>query len=443
MNKVLKNSWALFLGMGFIMMAYGFQGSLLGVRAVQEEFSLTSTGFMMSGYFVGYFIGAATIPNIISRVGHVRVFAAFASLASLVVLIHSVIIHPFIWFLLRVLTGMSMVCIYTVAESWLNDRSSNKNRGSVLSIYMVILYGTMGIGMFLLNFSSPTNFQPFILVSIITSAALIPILLTKKKPPNFKKIQAMSLKELYVASPFGMVSSLFYGTIQSALFTLLAVYASSMNFTILEISIVTFLLAISGAIAQFPVGKISDIYDRRKVTVFSTFGAAIFAIIAMLVSRQMYLPGGLATSKTLFYIFFILFSFCSLPMFSLILAHTNDYISKDKFVAAGAGLQFAFGLGAMSGPFLCSIFMDFVGPNGFFVFLFIFHTFIGIFGVYRMKIREAVENPDSQFVAMPQTITPAGIELNPTTEHIEEPYSEKVKEILDRKGVKYKKDVSR
>ena len=161
----------------------------------------------------------------------------------------------------------------------------------------------------------------------------------------------MSLKDLYEASPFGMVSSLFYGTIQSALFTLLAVYATSMNFSILEVSIVTFLLAISGATAQFPIGKISDIYDRRKVIVFSTFGAAIFAIIAIFVSRQMYLPDGLATSKTWFYIFFILFSFCSLPMFSLILAHTNDYISKDKFVAAGAGLQFSFGLGAMSGLF--------------------------------------------------------------------------------------------
>ncbi len=440
MNKVLKNSWALFLGMGLIMMAYGFQGSLLGVRAVQEEFSLTSTGFMMSGYFVGYFIGAATIPNIISKVGHVRVFAAFASLASLVVLIHSIIINPFIWFLLRILTGVSMVCIYTVAESWLNDRSSNKNRGSVLSVYMVTLYGAIGVGMFLLNFSSPKNFQPFILVSVITSAALIPILLTKKKPPNFKKIQAMNMKELYEASPFGMVSSLFYGTIQSALFTLLAVYATSMNFTILEISIVTFLLAISGAVAQFPVGKISDIYDRRKVIVFSTFGAAIFAIVAIIVSRQMYLPDGLATSKTWFFIFFILFSFCSLPMFSLILAHTNDNISKEKFVAAGAGLQFAFGLGAISGPFFCSILMDLIGPNGFFVFLFIFHSLIGFFGIHRMKVRKTVENPDSQFVAMPQTITPAGIELNPTTEHIEEPYSEKVKEILERKGVKYKKE---
>tara|TARA_Y100000389_G_scaffold132003_1_gene129381 strand:+ start:163 stop:1452 length:1290 start_codon:yes stop_codon:yes gene_type:complete len=427
MNKVLKNSWALFLGMGFLMMAYGFQGSLLGVRAVQEEFSLTSTGFMMSGYFVGYFIGAATIPNIISRVGHIRVFAAFASMASLVVLVHAIIINPFIWFLLRVLTGISMVCIYTVAESWLNDRSSNKNRGSVLSIYMVILYGAMGIGMFLLNFSSPQNFQPFILISVITSAALMPILLTKKKPPTFKKIKAMTLNDLYAASPFGMVSSLFYGTIQSALFTLLAVYAASMNFSIFEISVVTFLLAVSGAISQFPVGKLSDMYDRRLVIVISTFGAAIFALFSIYVSKQMYLPEGLATSKTWFYIFLILFSFCSLPMFSLILAHTNDYIPKEKFVAAGAGLQFVFGLGAMSGPFLCSIFMNIVGSNGFFIFLFFFHTVIGLFGIYRMRIRKTIENPDSQFVAMPQTITPAGIELNPTTEPIEEPIKEENK----------------
>jgi MFS family permease len=111
-------------------------------------------------------------------------------------------------------------------------------------------------------------------------------------------------------------------------------------------------------------------------------------------------------------------------MFSLILAHTNDYIPKEKFVAAGAGLQFVFGLGAMSGPFLCSLFMDIVGSNGFFVFLFFFHAVIGVFGIYRMKVRKTVDNPDSQFVAMPQTITPAGIGLNPTTEPIEEPLKE-------------------
>ena len=421
MNKVLKNSWALFLGMGAIMLAHGFQGSLLGVRAVKEEFSLTATGFMMSGYFIGYFIGAKIIPQIISRVGHIRVFAAFASVASLVVLIHAVYVSPFVWFLLRALTGISLVSIYTVAESWLNDRASNKNRGSVLSVYMVILYGSMGLGMFLLNFSDPLNFEPFILISVITSIALIPILLTKRKAPTFKKISTMSLQEAFISSPFGMVSSFFYGTIQSALFTLLAVYATTMNFSIFQISLVTFMLAVSGAISQWPIGKLSDMFDRRKVIIIVTFAAAFFAFCAILSSRQMYLPGDLATSKFWFYIFLILFSFCSLPMFSLILAHTNDFIPKEKFVAAGASLQFTFGMGAIGGPFLCSIFMGIVGPNGFFIFLLFFHSLIGVYGIYRSRVRPVVENPDSQFVAMPQSITPAGIELNPSTEPIEDP----------------------
>ena len=421
MNKVLKNSWALFTGISFLMISHGFQGSLLGVRAVAEDFSLMSTGFMMSGYFVGYFIGAKIIPVIIASVGHIRVFAAFASIASLVILLHSVFIHPFVWFLLRILTGISLVSIYTVTESWLNDRASNKNRGSVLSIYMVILYTSMGIGMFLLNFSNPLKFEPFILISVLTSAGLIPILLTKKKPPNFKKIKAMSLKEVYKASPFGMVSSFFYGTIQSALFTLLAVYAASMNFSIFEISLVTFLLAISGAISQWPIGKISDSFDRRKVIIYSTFGAAFFAFCAIIASGQMYLPGDLATDRTWFYISLILFSVCSLPMFSLILAHTNDFIPKEQFVAAGASLQFTFGMGAMSGPFLCSIFMNIVGLNGFFVFLIFFHILIGAFGIYRNTVRNVVDNPDSQFVAMPSSITPVGIELSPTVEPIDEP----------------------
>ena len=227
----------------------------------------------------------------------------------------------------------------------------------------------------------------------------------------------MNLKELYDASPFGMVSSLFYGTIQSALFTLLAVYATSMNFSILEISIVTFLLATS-LLAQFPIGKFS-IFMMKSYCLFN-FGASIFSIIAILVSRQMYLPDGLATSKTWFYIFFVLFSFCSLPMFSLILAHTSDHISKDKFVT-GQGFNLLW-VGCNNWSFLCSIF-GYCWSNGFFVFIFL-SFYNRNFGIYRMKVRETVDNPDSQFVAMPQTITPAGIELNPTTEPIEDPAKE-------------------
>ena len=433
MNKILKNSWALFLGMSLIMLAHGYQGSLLGVRAVREEFSLTATGFMLSGYYVGYFIGARTITNLISRVGHIRTFAAFASIASIVVLLHSILINPYTWFILRVVTGISMVSIYTIAESWLNDRSSNKNRGSILSIYMIVLYGSMALGMFFLNFSSPVKFQPFILISVFMSLALIPILLSKKKGPTFKRITGMSLKELYKVSPLGMVGSLFYGTAQSALFSLIPVYAASMNFTILEISIVTFLIAISGALSQWPIGKFSDTFDRRRVIIYTTFAAAFFALCSIFASGTMFYDGMLGSSKTWFYIFVVLFAFASLPMFAIIFAHTNDYIPKEKFVAAGAGLQFAFGLGAISGPFLCSILMNSIGPNGYFVFLIIFHSVIGIFALYRMKIRDTRDNPDSQFTAMPQTITPIGMELNPITEPIEE--SSKTEDLIEENRI--------
>ena len=279
----------------------------------------------------------------------------------------------------------------------------------------------MAFGMFLLNFNSPTNFEPFILISLLMSLALVPILLTRREAPNFKDIKGMSLKELYKTSPLGIVSAVLYGTMQSALLSLLAVYAISMNFTIFEISLVTFLLTISGALSQWPIGKISDVFDRRKVIIYSTFISAFFALCAMYSTSSMYLPDGLGSSKVWFYLFLVLFSFASLPMFAIIFAHTNDFISREKFVAAGAGLQFAYGLGAISGPFLCSILMNMVGSNGYFIFIIFFHLLIGVFAIYRMSIRSSVQNPDSQFVAIPQTITAVGMELNPSTMPIEEP----------------------
>ncbi len=166
MNKVLKNSWALFLGMALIMIAHGYQSSLIGVRAVSEEFSLTSTGFVMSGYFVGYFVGTRTTPNFVSKVGHIRVFAAFASLASLSALIAVVYVNPFMWTISRFITGISLVSCYVVTESWLNDRATNKNRGQLLSAYMMVIYFGLDIGMLLLNVSKPEDYEPFILVSV-------------------------------------------------------------------------------------------------------------------------------------------------------------------------------------------------------------------------------------------------------------------------------------
>ena len=249
MFKIFKNSWALFSGFAILITAHGFQGNLLQVRSVIEDFSIITTGIIMSGYFVGYFVGANMIPNLVSKVGHIRVFAAFASLASLSILIHAVFVNPVIWTLGRFLTGFSLIGVYIVVESWLNDRATNRNRGGVLSIYMFITFIGLAIGTLLLNFNKPDQYEPFILTSLLFSIALVPILLTKRPAPKFKKTSFMKIKQLYNVSPLGTFSMLCTGLIHSAIFGVGAVYATSLNFTIFEISLFLFIITISGALS--------------------------------------------------------------------------------------------------------------------------------------------------------------------------------------------------
>ena len=401
------------------MIAHGLQGNLLGVRAVIEDFNFIATGAIMSGYFVGYFIGANSVPNLVSKVGHIRVFAAFASTASLSILVHAIFVDPFVWACARFLTGFSIVGIFIVMESWLNDRANNRTRGQLLSIYMFITLIALALGTLLLNFSSPEKYEPFILISILLSIALIPILVTKRKAPKFKKLGAIKIKDLYKISPLASVSMFCSGFIHSAIFTLSAVYAASMNFTIFEISLLIFLITISGGVFQWPIGYFSDRADRRLIIIGCTFLAAFFSFLAIYYSgaslENMYLATNMGFDKIMFFIFVTLYSGMAIPIFTLNLAYINDYIQKEKFVAAGAGMQIIFGVGAMIGPIMCSLLMNRYGNNGFFVHLLLFHLIIGFFGMYRITKRSYKDNPESTFTPLPRNITPLGIELDPTT----------------------------
>ena len=419
MQKEVKKSWALFLGIGTMMIAHGLQMQIMGIRSVLEEFSVFTIGVFMSGYYVGYFIGSKTTPNLVQKVGHIRVFAAFASLASLSALIAVAYVNPVMWTISRFITGISLVSCYVVSESWLNDRATNKNRGQLLSAYMIVLYLGLAIGMLLLNISEPRAYEPFILVSVLLSLALVPILLIKRPAPKFKKIGTISVKELFEISPLGSVSSFATGMIHAAFFSLISVYATKAGFTLFETSILLFIATISGVVGQGPIGYFSDIYDRRKVIVVTTFGGSALAFLSILSSsdplQNTYYMDEFALKKLLFFLFVGGYTSLCLPLFSLNLAHTNDFVPKEKFVAAGGGLQLIFGIGAISGPIICSVFMGWFGLNGFFIFLIIIHALIGIFGLHRMRVRETGENPDSTFTPMPATITPAGLELDPDT----------------------------
>jgi len=419
MSKLLKNSWALFTGYFVLMVAHGFQGNLLGVRTVIEEFNYIATGAVMTGYFVGYFSRANSIPKLVGKVGHIRVFAAFASMASLSILLHAIFVNPVIWTLGRFITGFSIVAIFVVMESWLNDRANNRTRGQLLSIYMFITLIGLSLGTLLLNFSSPEKYEPFILISLLLSSALIPILLTKRKAPKFKKLGFIDIKGLYKTSPLATVSMFCTGIIHSALFSLGAVYAAAMNFTIFEISLLLFLITVSGGIFQLPIGYYSDKSDRRIIIIFCTFLASLFAFLCILASgtslENMYLATNIGIDKIMFFVYVALYAGMCIPLFTLNLAYVNDYISKEKFVAAGGGMQIIFGIGAMTGPIFCSLMMSKYGTNGFFVHLLFFHLIIGSFGLYRITKRSYKDNPESTFTPLPRNITPLGIELDPTT----------------------------
>jgi len=410
MFTVLRNTWALFFGFAIICLGHGLQGTLIGVRSVLEEFSYISTGLIVAGYYVGFFIGSILIPILLGRVGHIRVFAALASLASIAILLHSVFIDPYSWFFIRILTGVSLSGIYVIMESWLNERSTNQTRGKVLSIYMIITFVFVGMGQLLLNLSDPAQVDLFILVSVLLSMALLPILLSKTEQPDISNPKSFTLKELYIITPLGFVGALLTGLAHSAVFGYGAVFASSRGLSILEVSIFMIIITSFGALSQWPVGLLSDRIDRRIILIGVTFVAAGLCI---------FIVGSSYISLTLFFILVAIYSSMCLPMYSLVVAHTNDFLLPNEIVAASSSIARLVGLGSILGPILASSIMSIIGSNGFFVYLFVIHGILGLFGLYRLAKRTKPSDLESQYVPLPRNITPAGMELNPITEPTE------------------------
>ena len=411
MINVLLKTWALFFGFAIISLAHGLQGTLIGVRAVVEGFSFISTGFVIAGYYVGYLTGSIIIPIFLKRVGHIRVFAALASLASIAILLHSVFIEPYMWFFIRIFTGISLAGIYVIMESWLNDKSTNKTRGQILSIYMIITFASLGMGQFLLNLSDPAKVDLFILVSILLSFALLPILLSVTEAPNTTNPKAFSLKELFIISPFGFVGAFFTGLAHSAILGYGAVYAAAKGLGLFEISVFMVIVTSFGALFQWPVGYVSDKIDRRIILIGVTLiasGLSLFIVASSYISI------------IIFFILLAIYAGMSLPMYSLTIAHTNDFLQQDEIIGASSTIAILVGLGAICGPIIASFFMNLIGPDGFFIYLFIVHGLLGLFGLYRLAKRTKPTDLESQYTPLPRNISAAGMELTPIAEPLDE-----------------------
>ncbi|WP_170338636.1 MFS transporter [Ruegeria arenilitoris] len=382
MLQVLASAWALLLGMGLLMIGNGLQGTLLGVRGEIEGFSTLQMSFVMSAYFVGFLGGSRLAPEMIRRVGHVRVFAALASFISAVMISYPMLTDPIAWSLGRVVIGFCFSGVYVTAESWLNNAASNENRGQALSLYMIVQMIGIVSAQALMLAGDPAGYETFVIASILVSVSFAPILLSISPTPAFDTTKPMTLRQLMDTSPLGCVGMFLLGGIFSAQFGMAAVYGARAGLTLVEISTFVASFYIGALVLQYPLGWFSDRMDRRLLILLVSVVGGISAAVGMVFGVDF--PVLLAAAFVI--------GGMSNPLYSLLIAYTNDYLEHEDMAAASGGLIFINGLGAIAGPLITGWLMgDAVfGPSGFFLFIAALLFAMAVYAVYRMTQRASV-----------------------------------------------------
>jgi MFS family permease len=400
MLTVLRNSWALLLGMMLLMLGNGMQGSLLGIRGGLENMSTFQLSVVMSCYFLGFLFGSRMAPEMIRRVGHVRVFAALGSLISAVLIMYAVAPNWIAWAVMRVLIGFSFSGVYITAESWLNNASTNENRGQALSLYLIVQMIGIIAAQGLLNLGDPSGYILFIIPSVLVSLAFTPILLSVSQAPAFESTKPLSFKRLYQASPLGCVGMFVLGGIFSAQFGMAAVWGTQAGLSVRDISIFIAAIYVGGLVAQYPIGWLSDRMDRRTVIFWLCALGAVGLMIPVVWDAPfaaLAIVGAIAGG-------------ISNPLYSLLLAYVNDYLDKSDMAAASAGLLFINGLGAISGPMITAWVMDLIGPRGFFLYMAVLFAALAVYAIWRMSRRRITPDASAAFTAVSPSATAVVVE---------------------------------
>jgi len=405
MWAAIRTSWPLFVGMIFLMIGNGLLATLITLRASGLGFGESVIGLVQSAYSVGALLGCLVAPRLVMRVGHVRVFAALASVASTAALIHLITYDPWSWAAMRVLAGFCFAGLYVVAESWLNDRATNASRGSLLSIYFVIQTGGSAAGQMLLNVSSPDSILLFIVVSVLVSLSLVPILIAASVAPAFAAPEWISLAALFRLSPMGLTGCFLNGVAQGAIYIALALYGRAIGLDAGAIGALVGAATLGGMLAQFPLGRLSDRIDRRLVIV----GAAGLAVPVCLALALVDAP---AVDRVMVYAGVAVLGGLTLPIYSICVAHTNDFLKPGQIVAASGTLVLVLGAGLIFGPTLGSLAVERFGPAG------LFYLLAGLQGgtvataLFRLWRGQARTDSPVTAVAIAHTVTPGAARLS-------------------------------
>jgi MFS family permease len=393
MFTVLGNTWALMLGMMLLMVGNGLQGTLIGIRGEIEGFSTIELSIVMSAYFVGFLGASQLVPELIRRVGHVRVFAALASFISAVLIAYPLLTNPIFWSLGRVVIGFCYCGVYITAESWLNNSVDNEKRGQALSLYMIVQMVGIVSAQGVLALGNPNDYSLFIIISILVSISFAPILLSISPAPAFERTKLMTLSRLFTTSPLACVGMFLLGGVFSAQFGMSAVFGAQIGLSLSQISLFVASFYIGAMIFQYPIGWVSDKMDRRLLILLISAASATG-------SASAYFAGG--------YFFALVFAAFLVggltnPLYSLLIAHANDFIEYEDMASAAAGLLFVNGVGAVSGPIIIGYAMDAYGSEIFFVIIALLMATLAIYAGYRMTQRATVSDTSSYAAVLPNS----------------------------------------
>ena len=389
-TRTILGAWGLFAAVLLVMLGNGMLVPLLGIRAELEGFSTTTTGLVLGFYYVGFLAGAWVTPRLVGQVGHIRVYAALASLASTATLIHILTPSAQIWSGARLVTGFSMSGLFIVAESWLNDAVDNESRGRLLAVYMVVLMGGLALGQMLITVADPAGIVLFVLASILVSVAVIPITLSTSAGPRLAISDKLPVGEVWRSAPMGLTAAFGQGVGVAALLSLAAVYASRTGMDVDRTAVFITTAIVGSIVCQGPIGLLSDRLGRRWMIMGVSLSSAA-ACLAMINIRPTswwalaasFLVGGL-----------------TLPMYPLALSHISDRVPPGSAVGVSSVVSLVTGIGAVTGPIGAALSMEAGGPAGLFWFIGAVYAGIALFALLRLASGAGIEVKQRRAFAM-------------------------------------------
>ena len=373
MARTIFTISSLLLGIGILLFGNGLQGTLLALRGIDEGFTETSIGFIMSMYFIGFVAGTFLCPGIIERVGHIRTFAAMAAICASTMILIGLWVDPWIWGIMRFILGICIVGIFMVTESWLNTQATNDNRGQIFSIYILVNLVFLAAGQFLILAGDIRSMELFAISAALFSISLVPVALTHIREPTPVKQIKLRLRDVYQTSSLGFMGSLISGLLGSLFWSLGPLFARLSDLSELGIALFMSTTILGGIVLQWPIGYWSDRTDRRT-TIMSVSFISVFASLLVI----------FAPTMTHYWLAFCMFIYGGMmfSIYPLSVAHANDHPDATDRVAVTTNLLFVFGIGAALGPAIGGFLMHLLGRYMLFALFILAGTFLGCYAWY-------------------------------------------------------------